>query len=52
MQEELARREQTDPGQSSAWQGDLGSSTPFDWSEANSSTMVNGMPLQPPDPRG
>ncbi|WP_156755016.1 hypothetical protein [Actinokineospora pegani] len=51
LQEELARREQTEPGQSSAWQGDLGSSTPFDWSEANSSTMVNGMPLQPPDTR-
>ncbi|PWW65962.1 hypothetical protein [Actinokineospora spheciospongiae] len=51
LQEELARREQTDPAQPAAWQGDLGTSTPFDWSEANSSTMVNGIPLQPPDNR-
>ncbi|GGS17276.1 MULTISPECIES: hypothetical protein [Actinokineospora] len=51
LQEELARREQADgaapqPG----WQGDLsGGNHPFDWHEAN--TMVNGVPLQPPDQR-
>ncbi|OLR89690.1 hypothetical protein BJP25_01245 [Actinokineospora bangkokensis] len=54
LQEELARREQTEPG-SSAWQGDLSSgnstSASFDWTEANSTTMVNGMPLQPPETR-
>ena len=52
LQEELARREQADGSapQSSAWQGDLsGASHPFDWHEAN--TMVNGVPLQPPDQR-
>ncbi|PPK65818.1 hypothetical protein V5P93_000294 [Actinokineospora auranticolor] len=49
LQEELARREQTDPTQPD-WQGDLGAGgQPFDWHEANSSTMVNGLPLQPPE---
>ncbi len=51
LQDELARREQTDPGQP-GWQGDLaGGPTPYEWQEANSSTMVNGVPLQPPDHR-
>ncbi|MGX7823474.1 hypothetical protein ACTG9Q_00090 [Actinokineospora sp. 24-640] len=51
LQEELARREQADGGTpQSSWQGDLpGGNHPFDWHEAN--TMVNGMPLQPPDQR-
>ncbi|GAA4428124.1 hypothetical protein GCM10023148_32060 [Actinokineospora soli] len=52
LQEELARREQADGStpQSAAWQGDLsGAAHPFDWHEAN--TMVNGVPLQPPDQR-
>ncbi len=52
LQEELARREQEADGapQSTTWQGDLpGADHPFDWHEAN--TMVNGMPLQPPDQR-
>ncbi|GLW95480.1 hypothetical protein [Actinokineospora globicatena] len=52
LQEELARRENTDPTQPD-WQTELGTADPqsFDWHEANSSTMVNGMPLQPPDNR-
>ncbi|GAA2988443.1 hypothetical protein [Actinokineospora diospyrosa] len=52
LQEELARREQTDTP-ATDWQGDLGPTEgpPFDWHEANSSTMVNGVPLQPPDNR-
>ncbi|MGW5050630.1 hypothetical protein [Actinokineospora sp. NPDC004072] len=54
LQEELARREQADgaaPQQPAAWQGDLPAPAnhPFDWHEAN--TMVNGVPLQPPDQR-
>ncbi|GLZ40951.1 hypothetical protein Acsp05_45750 [Actinokineospora sp. NBRC 105648] len=49
LQEELARREHTDPAQP-GWQGDL-TSQPFDWQEANSSTMVNGVPLPPPEQR-
>ncbi|RLK59921.1 hypothetical protein [Actinokineospora cianjurensis] len=52
LQEELARREQTDPAQPD-WHGELGAADgqTFDWHEANSSTMVNGMPLQPPENR-
>jgi hypothetical protein len=52
LQEELARREQEADGtpQPTTWQGDLpGANHPFDWHEAN--TMVNGVPLQPPDQR-
>ncbi|MGQ0841283.1 hypothetical protein [Actinokineospora sp.] len=52
LQEELARREQTDGTPQAGWQAEPGGpSVPFDWHEANSSTMVNGMPLQPPDSR-
>ncbi|SDD85294.1 hypothetical protein [Actinokineospora iranica] len=52
LQEELARREQTDPAHP-GWQGDLESSgtPPFDWQEAGGPTMVNGTPLPPPDKR-
>lgn len=49
LQEELARREQADGPPQNSWPGDLGSGHPFDWHEAN--TMVNGVPLQPPDQR-
>ncbi|WP_026316482.1 hypothetical protein [Actinokineospora enzanensis] len=48
LQEELARREQTEPAPSD-WPGELSNGQSYDWHEANSSTMVNGMPLQPPD---
>ncbi|MBM7771365.1 hypothetical protein JOD54_001569 [Actinokineospora baliensis] len=51
LQEELARREQTPDTPATDWQGELGPTegAPFDWHEANSSTMVNGVPLQNPD---